>query len=216
VTTADGGNDRSPAPGRRLHARPRPRLRRRQLRARRAVQWLSVLAGAAVLAFLVRSFAIETFYVPSGSMTPTLLTGDRILVDKLPWVRDNIQRGDIIVFRRVRADPQTQDADLVKRVIGLPGETISSRGDTVLINGKPISEPWLPNLNTPIGRANGCPEAAWNIKPTKIPPNHYYVMGDCRYISYDSRYWGTVPASHIIGKVFLVIWQNGHPWWHWF
>lgn len=171
---------------------------------------------AALLAFLVRSFAIETFYVPSGSMTPTLLTGDRILVDKLPWVRDNIHRGDIIVFRRVAADPQVHDADLVKRVVGLPGETISSKGDTVYIDGRPIRERWLPNLDTPLARASSCPEASWNIKRTRIPPHHYFVMGDCRYISYDSRYWGTVPASHIVGKVFVIIWRHGHPWFHWF
>jgi signal peptidase I len=187
-------------------------------RARKGIEWVAVLAVAALIAFLVRSYAVETFYIPSGSMTPTLLTGDRIVVDKLPWVRDNIHRGDIIVFRRVAADPQVQDADLVKRVIGLPGETISSKGDTIYINGKPIAEPWLPKLKGAYSEPGhqACYQRAFHIKATYIPPGHYFVMGDCRAISYDSRYWGTVPAANIVGKVFLVIWRHGHPWFHWF
>ena len=193
-------------------ARP---LRRTHL-ARRAGEWLAVLVVAALVAFLVRTYAVETFYVPSGSMTPTLLTGDRILVDKLPFVTDDIHRGDIIVFRRVPADPQVQDADLVKRVIGLPGETIWSKGDTIYVNGHVLREPWLPNLNKGVAKLDGCPQRSFGIKVTHIPAHHYFVMGDCRGISYDSRFWGTVPAANIIGKVFLVIWRNGHPWFHWF
>ncbi len=195
-----------------------PTPARLRQRARRGAEWVVVLLVAAAIAFLVRSFAIETFYVPSGSMTPTLVTGDRILVDKLPWVRDNIHRGDIIVFRRVPADPQLQDADLVKRVIGLPGETISSKGDTIFINGRPLPERWLPPLANAYSEPGhqACAESAFHIPRTKIAPNHYFVMGDCRAISYDSRYWGTVPASYIVGKVILVIWRHGHPWFHWF
>lgn len=187
-------------------------------RSRRGIEWIVVLMVAALIAFLVRSYAVETFFVPSGSMTPTLVTGDRIVVDKLPWVRDNIHRGDMVVFRRVPADPQLQDADLVKRVIGLPGETVSSKGDTIYINGKPIAQPWLPNLNGVYSQPNNqrCAESAYKIPKTYVPPGHLFVMGDCRAISYDSRYWGTVPTSYVVGKVFLVIWRHGHPWFHWF
>lgn len=194
---------------------PAPRGPQRPGGGRRLVEWLGVLVVAALIAFLVRTFAVETFYVPSGSMTPTLLTGDRILVDKLPWVRDDIHRGDVVVFRRVPKDPDVQDADLVKRVVGLPGETIWSKGDTIYVDGKPIAQPWLPNLDGPVAEKVGCPQQNYDIKPTKIPPGQYFVMGDCRNISYDSRYWGTVPASYIVGKVFLIIWRNGHPWFDW-
>ena len=123
--------------------------------------------------------------------------------------RLTIHRGDIVVFNNPPADdggPPT----LVKRVIGLPGETISSVGNTVLINGKPLAEPWLPTL---IGI---CAEPSEHINTTKIAPGHYFMMGDCRGDSDDSRYWGTVPASYIVGKVDVIIWRNGHPWIHWF
>jgi signal peptidase I len=100
----------------------------------------------------------------------------------------------------------------VKRVIGLPGETVSSRGDVVLINGKPLAEPWLPDLK----KVPGCFEPSLNIRTTVVPANSYFVLGDCRGDSSDSRVWGAVPASRIIGKVFLVVWRNGHPWFHWF
>lgn len=186
---------------------------------RRIAETVGVLVVAGLIALLVRTFAVESFYIPSGSMTPSLLTGDRILVDKLPWVRDDIHRGDIVVFKRVPADPQTQDADLVKRVIGLPGETISAKGHTIYVDGKPLREPWLPSLRGVYAAPDhqqGCAEATYDIPVTHIPANHYFVMGDCRAISYDSRYWGTVPASYVVGKVDLVIWRNGHPWFHWF
>lgn len=177
--------------------------------------WILVIVVAAGLALLIRTYAIQTFYIPSQSMEPTLLVGDRILVEKLPWSVDNIHRGDIIVFRKVAKDPDT-DADLVKRVIGLPGETIWSVGDQIYVNGKPISQPWLPNLNTPLLRKVGCPESAYNIPRTHIAAGNYFVMGDCREISYDSRYWGAVPSGNIVGKVVLVIWRGHHPWFHWF
>ncbi len=174
------------------------------LRAHRrgAIEWLGVLVVAALVAIGLRSFVVQTFYVPSGSMLPTLQIGDRILVEK---IYGPIHRGDILVFRRVPAD-HTLDADLVKRVIGLPGETISSRNGTIYINGKPLSEPWLPP-GVFLGQA---------ITTLKIPPGHYFMMGDNRPISDDSRYWGTVPSSYIVGKVFVVIWRHGHPWFHWF
>jgi signal peptidase I len=174
---------------------------------RRVIVWVLTVIVILMVAFATRAYAVETFSIPSGSMSPTLQIGDRITVDKL---HSTIQRGDIVVFQRVPADTEKQDADLVKRVVGLPGETISSRGNTVLIDGKPLAEPWLPAL------VGVCAETSANIAPTTVPPNHYFVMGDCRGDSFDSRYWGTVPASFIIGKVDAVVWRGGHPWIHWF
>ena len=137
----------------------------------------------------------QVFYVPSGSMVPTLGVGDYVVVGKTRM----IHRGQIIVFKRPPADIGTTDVDLVKRVIGLPGETISSRGNTVLINGQALAEPWLPPLT------GICAESAENIPTTKIPTGHYFVMGDCRGDSADSRVWGTLAGSFIIGEVVQVI-----------
>ena len=175
--------------------------------SRRLLEWVVVVALAVLAAAGLRTFVVQAFYVPSGSMLPTLQLGDRIIVEKVGYT---IHRGDIIVFRRPPADTSTTDADLVKRVIGLPGETISSRGATVLINGLPLDEPWLPRLT------GTCVEAAENIPTTKIPPDHYFMMGDCRGNSTDSRIWGTLRGSYIVGKVIVIVWRFGHPYFHWF
>jgi len=170
------------------------------------LSWVVVIVVALLVATGTRAYAIESFFVPTGSMTPTLMPGDRIIVDKLA---STIHRGDIVVFHRVPAD-QGGPPTLVKRVIGLPGETISSEGDQVLIDGKVMNEHWLPPLT------GQCAESAERIPTTKIAPGHYFVMGDCRGNSDDSRYWGTVPISNIVGKVDAILWHNGHPWLHWF
>jgi signal peptidase I len=153
-----------------------------------------------------RAYAVQTYFVPTPSMTPTLIPGDRIVVDKL---YSTIHRGDILVFRDPPAD-QGGPPVLVKRVVGLPGETISSVGSTVLIDGKPLAEPWLVPLK------GICTEPNEHIKTQTIKPDNYFMMGDCRGDSGDSRYWGTLPKSYVIGKVDLIIWRSGHPWFHWF
>lgn len=175
--------------------------------ARHLLDYVVVLGLALLVALGLRVFVVQLFFVPSGSMQPTVQAGDRIVAEKVGY---KIRRGDIVVFRRVPADTNTDYSDLVKRVIGLPGETISSRGDTVLINGRVLLEPWLPALT------GVCAEASLSIPLTHITANHYFVMGDCRGISDDSRYWGTVPASYVVGKVVAVIWRSGRPCLHWF
>lgn len=170
---------------------------------RRLLEWVAILLAALVAALLLRAYVVQAFYVPSGSMLPTLQIGDRILVEKVDL---DIHRGDIIVFRRPPGDLYLEDGatDLVKRVIGLPGETIWSEGNTVYIDGRPLPEPWLPP-HTPLGPP---------IRRQVIPKGEYFVMGDNRADSYDSRYWGPIPKSLIIGKVFLLIWRHGHPAFH--
>ncbi len=161
------------------------------------IEWGVILIIAVLASFLVRMYAVQTFFIPSGSMEPTLHVGDRILVNKLSVRFGTINVGDIIVFKA----PPTEHcddgsySDLVKRVIGLPGQIITSKGNTVYVNGKPLKEPWKywPDLNPA-------------IKKLKVPANNYYVMGDNRANSCDSRFWGTVPRSDIIGKAFFRMW----------
>ncbi len=160
------------------------------------VEWAVVLVVAILVAVGIRTFVVQTFYIPSASMEPTLMIGDRILVDKLSYHLHAIGRGDIVVF----ATPPGEDAgpnvkDLVKRVIGLPGETISSAGGQVVINGKPLKEPWLPKGTVTTG-----------ITTQVIPPNEYFVMGDNRSDSQDSRFFGPIHRSLIVGRVVLKIW----------
>jgi len=199
VTT---GTDPSPI----VTGGPRRRSTRKHPRTRSILGWVVFLAVVVLVSTGTRAYAVQTYFVPSPSMTPTLMPGDRIIVNKLS---STVHRGDILVFHDPPADAGGPPV-LVKRVVGLPGETISSAGSTVLINGKPLAEPWLVPLT------GICAEESEHIKTTKIAAGHYFMMGDCRGDSGDSRYWGTLPASDIIGKVDMVIWRSGHPWFHWF
>jgi signal peptidase I len=175
---------------------------------RTVLEWVGVALVAALLALGIRTFALQAFYVPSPSMVPTLEVGDRILVQKLFFSPADLHTGDIIVFHGPAADAICGPAedDLVKRVIGLPGETVSSVGETVYVNHKPLREPWLPK-NEQLGKP---------ITTQKVPPGEFFVMGDNRPVSCDSRYWGDVPASSIIGRVVLRWWHNGLPDLHFF
>lgn len=167
--------------------------------ARWLVEWALVLLVAVGVAFVVRTYVVQTFYIPSASMEPTLMVGDRIIVDKVSLHFDGVHRGDVIVFKRPPLETDPTISDLVKRVIGLPGETISSGpGGQVLIDGKAIAEPWL----TPYARAHpGQP-----ITKQKIPAGEYFVMGDNRSDSTDSRVFGPISGKLIVGGARFRIW----------
>ncbi len=195
--------DSAPQPGRVASATgKRPR------RTRWIIECIAIVVVAVLIAVLLRAFVVQTFYIPSQSMTPTLQIGDRILVNKLSYKLHGVGRGDIIVFGRPPLEEQTCSPppvnDLVKRVIGLPGETVSLDHGHVDINGKRLSEPWLPPgvLTTP-----GPGNTAFNLShPFVVPKGDYYLMGDNRSESCDSRYWGPIPKSLIVGKVAMRIW----------
>ncbi|MGA2036259.1 MAG: signal peptidase I [Acidimicrobiales bacterium] len=167
------------------------------------IEWAVILIVALGFAVLMRTFVVQTFFIPSGSMLPTLQVGDRILVNKLSYKVHDIHRGDIVVFGRPALEPP-EFADLVKRVVGLPGETISAVNDRVYIDGKELNEPWLPKDTPTLSSPNDEP---WNLShPYTIPKGEYFVMGDNRTISEDSRYFGPIPKSLIVGRVFFRIW----------
>jgi signal peptidase I len=182
-------------------------------RGPRKSQWLRelvvVVLVAVGVAVLLRTFVVQTFSIPSGSMMPTLDIGDRIVVDKLAYDLHGVGRGDIVVFSRPPAENCAGPpvADLVKRVIGLPGETISLSGHGyVLINGKRLNETWLPKAvqGTTYPGPTGHPYSLDH--PYKIPSGDYFMMGDNRGDSCDSRFWGPISKSLIVGKVDVRLW----------
>ena len=151
----------------------------------------------------------QTFYIPSSSMVPTLGVYDRILVQKAFFNWHDVREGDIVVFSHPPLDdcPGPQNGDLVKRVIALPGQTIYSSGNNIYVNGHLLSEPYLPRYD-PLGPP--IPDAT-RQHPYRVPAGDFYVLGDNRAISCDSRYWGPITGSSIVGKAILVWWQNSHP-----
>jgi signal peptidase I len=178
----------------------------------RTSRWLReaivVVVVAVIVAVLLRTFVVQTFFIPSGSMEPTLNVGDRILVNKLSYDLHGVGRGDIVVFSRPPAEncggPQVND--LVKRVIGLPGETLSLSGGNVYVDGKRLDETWLPASEQGV-TSPGPGGTPYSLQqPYQVPANNYFVMGDNRTDSCDSRYWGPISKSLIVGKVELRVW----------
>jgi signal peptidase I len=168
---------------------------------RTVIEWVAVLVVAVLAALLLRTFVIQPYFIPSGSMEPTLEIGDKVLVDKLSYHLHSVHRGDVIVFKRPPNYTDPGVKDLIKRVIGLPGETISAQGGQVYINGKLLPEPWLPK------------EYAYtaNFGPVHIPAGDYFVMGDHRGDSDDSRFGlGPISGKLIVGRAFLIVWPIGH------
>lgn len=174
-------------------------------RRRWLVEWIVILVVVVGCTVFLRTAVIQTYSIPSGSMLPTLQIGDRIIVDK---VDVHLHRGDIVVFARPPLEHQDY-ADLVKRVVGLPGETISSQNGEIYINGKLLSEPWLPTgpqaYSGPLGEVD--PNPQFDLPgPITIPAGEYFVMGDDRTDSEDSRFFGPIPRSLIVGRAVAVVW----------
>ncbi|HZR49643.1 MAG TPA: signal peptidase I [Streptosporangiaceae bacterium] len=185
---------------------PRPRWRRVLIESAATVLVAVLLAGG------IRTFVFQPFFIPSASMQPTLGVYDRILVQKAFFSWHDVREGDIVVFRRPPLEncgPQDGD-DLVKRVIALPGQTIYSSGNNIYINGRLLAEPYLPNddpLGPPIPNSS-------SQHPYRVPAGEFYVLGDNRGDSCDSRYWGPITGASMIGKVVLTWWRNSHPDFH--
>ncbi len=159
-------------------------------------EYAEALIIAVLLALVIRTFVVQAFKIPSGSMLPTLQIGDHILVNKFIYYFSPIQREDVIVFKF----PQDESRDFIKRVIGLPGETLEIRGKQILINGKPIDDPHAVYGDWPIPRLG----EREHFGPVVIPPGHLFMMGDNRDHSMDSRVWGFLDERKVKGKAFII------------
>jgi signal peptidase I len=174
-------------------------------------EYLEAAIIAVLLALFIRAFVVQAFKIPSGSMEPTLLVGDHILVNKfiygikIPLMNktvipiDTPKRGDIIVF----IYPLDKRKDFIKRLIGLPGDEVQILDNKIFINGKQYSDPYG-IYDTHIIKDQ-------NVGPLIVPPDKLFVMGDNRDHSYDSRYWGFVPIESVKGKAMIIYWS----WPHW-
>jgi signal peptidase I len=159
------------------------------------------LLSAALLAFLLRTFVVQTFWIPSASMVPTLSVYDRLLVQKAFFSWHDAREGNIVVFTHPPLDQCAgdPDGDLIKRVIALPGETVEGRNDGhIYINGKRLAEPYLPKGEPP----------GQSFDAIKVPPDSYWVMGDNRKNSFDSRFFPEhfIKKKDIVGRAFVRIW----------
>jgi signal peptidase I len=177
-------------------------------------EYFEAIVTAVILALFVRTWVVQAFKIPTGSMENNLLIGDHLLVNKFIFGPDgsgsvflpiaDISRRDIVVFKY----PEDPERDFIKRVIGLPGETLEVREKKVYINGQPIDEPYVHYLE-PVGGHGEV--TSFDVRdrygPVTVPDGHYFVMGDNRDNSQDGRYWGFLPRHYIKGKALLIYWS---------
>ncbi len=168
---------------------------------------------AVIAALFVRTFLVQAFVVPSGSMEPTVLVGDHLLVNKFvfaphrPWLAAllpyrSIRRGDVFVFKF----PKDPTQDFVKRVVGLPSDLVVTRGGEVLVNGLADAR----SVHRPAPLAPGAPSPDPRGR-VRVPPDAYFALGDNRDSSYDSRFWGPVPAGNVKGRALAIYWSIAPP-----
>ncbi len=166
---------------------------------RSLAEWSVLIILAIVVAVVVRTFVLQVFYIPSGSMLPTLQINDRVLVNKLSYAIGDPDRGDIVVFVAPK-EAQTGDIkDLIKRVVGLPGETVEGRGGKIYINGNRIPEDYLPSGTI-----------SKDFARVSVPANKFFMLGDNRLLSRDSTVFGPVVRESLIGRMFVIIWPFDH------
>ena len=185
-----------------------------------AREYLESIVVAVVLALFIRTFAIQAFKIPTGSMQENLLIGDHLLVNKLVYSpsagpledallgKRDIERGHVVVFKF----PEKPERDFIKRVIGLPGETVEIRNKQVYINGEPLDEPYVHFLSPPrrpddpvYGLQSETLRDGWG--PKVVPEGQLLVLGDNRDNSRDSRFWGFLPRDQVKGRALLVYWS---------
>ncbi len=182
-------------------------------------EYFESIVIAVILALFIRTFVVQAFKIPTGSMENNLLIGDHLLVNKFvlgPTATSVertllpigvINRRDVLVFKY----PEDPNRDFIKRVIGLPGETVELREKKVYINGQPIDEPYAHYLQPVSGESDLHEVTSFDVRerygPVTVPPNQYFVMGVNRDNSQDSRYWGFLPRENVKGKALLIYWS---------
>jgi len=184
-----------------------------------AREYFESIVVAVILALFIRTFVFQAFKIPTGSMENNLLIGDHLLVNKfvfgptdsrierllLPMT--TIRRGDIVVFKY----PEEPDRDYIKRIIGLPGETLELKAKKIYINGNPLDEPYVHFLEPPGAETDLHEVTSIDVRerygPVTVPPNQYFAMGDNRDNSQDSRYWGFLPRDYVKGKALIIYWS---------
>ena len=184
-----------------------------------AREYFESIVVAVILALFIRTFVVQAFKIPTGSMEPNLLVGDHLLVNKFVFapaatslerailpVRE-ITRGDVIVFKF----PEEPERDFIKRVIGLPGETVEVRNRQVMINGTRIDEPYAHYLFPVSDDEAGGFDVRARYGPVTVPEGHYFMMGDNRDNSQDSRYWGFLPQHYVKGRALTIYWSFEPP-----
>jgi signal peptidase I len=187
LATAD--RDRPDRPDRAARLRDR-----RQSGTRRVVEWVLLIAIALGVALIIKTFFFQAFYIPSDSMVPTLQKHDRVLVNKLSYKLHDVNRGDIVVFSKPPKE-QSDIKDLVKRVVALPNESVEAHDGHVYVDGEQLKESYLPKGTV-----------QRDFAPVEVPSNSVFVMGDNRPFSEDSRVFGPILTSSIVGRVFVRIW----------
>ncbi len=181
-------------------------------------EYLESVVVAVILALFIRTFVVQAFKIPTGSMETNLLIGDHLLVNKVVyspsaggWERallpkKSIARGHVIVFKF----PEDPNRDFIKRVIGLPGETVEIRRKTVYVNGRPLEEPYARFLEPPLPPGDpdyGFHDERDNWGPKVVPEGQLFVLGDNRDNSRDGRYWGFLPEDQVKGRALMVYWS---------
>ena len=182
-------------------------------------EYFESIVIAVILALFIRTFVVQAFKIPTGSMEENLLIGDHLLVNKFVFAPTasaiervllpigTIKRGDVIVFKY----PEEPERDFIKRVIGLPGETVELRDKKVYINGTGLSEPYVHFLQPPGQNSEFHEVTSFDVRerygPVSVPAEHYFVMGDNRDNSQDSRYWGFLPRDYVKGKALVIYWS---------
>ena len=185
-----------------------------------AREYFESIVVAVILALFIRTFVVQAFKIPTGSMEPNLLVGDHLLVNKFVFAPTahpaerfllpmrELRRGDIVVFKF----PEDPERDFIKRVIGLPGDTVELRNREISINGQKIAEPYAHYL-FPVGEAqeSASSDVREHYPPVTVPDGHYFMMGDNRDNSQDSRYWGFLPAHYVKGRALMIYWSFVEP-----
>ena len=161
-------------------------------------EWVEPIIIAVVLALIIRTFVVQAFKIPTGSMRPTLIESDRILVNKFIYKFTQPKRGDVIVF----ISPEDKKKDFIKRLAGLPNENIQISSGAILVNNNPMEEGSILKKQHYYNRGDFGVEG----QSVMVPNDAYYVLGDNSISSRDSRYWGFMPKKYLLGRAFLIYW----------